>query len=96
MATRETLTISLPPEMRAWIDTLVKAGGYASVSEYIRETVRNDQAKRLRERITAELLETIAANDVGPTTSDDFEQIKRILREREAADQQNQRRRRAG
>ncbi len=69
MGTRETLTISLPPEMRQWIDTLVKDAGYASASEYLRELIRADRAKRDEARFSQDLRAIIARRDAAPATT---------------------------
>lgn len=37
-----TLNISIPDEMRQWIDTQVNSGRYANASDYIRDLIRNN------------------------------------------------------
>jgi antitoxin ParD1/3/4 len=37
-----TLNISIPDEMRAWIDSQVKSGRYANASDYIRDLIREN------------------------------------------------------
>lgn len=39
-----TLNISLPKEMRQWINSQVSSGRYANASDYIRDLIRNDLA----------------------------------------------------
>jgi antitoxin ParD1/3/4 len=39
-----TLNISLPDEMRQWIDTQVASGRYANASDYIRDLIRSNQS----------------------------------------------------
>lgn len=39
-----TLNISLPDEMRQWIDSQVSSGRYANASDYVRDLIRNNQA----------------------------------------------------
>lgn len=41
-----TMTISLPEQMKRWIDEQVDAGGYASASDYVRDLVRRDRERR--------------------------------------------------
>ncbi|HBY39238.1 MULTISPECIES: type II toxin-antitoxin system ParD family antitoxin [Marisediminitalea] len=41
-----TLNVSLPDEMRTWIDEQVKTGKYANASDYIRDLVRRNQSER--------------------------------------------------
>ena len=40
-----TLNVSLPDEMRTWIDEQVKTGKYANASDYIRDLVRRNQSE---------------------------------------------------
>ena len=37
-----TLNISLPDEMRQWIDSQVRSGRYANASDYIRDLIRSN------------------------------------------------------
>ena len=37
-----TLNISIPDEMRLWIDNQVNSGRYANASDYIRDLIRNN------------------------------------------------------
>ena len=41
-----TMTISLPDQMKRWIDARVEAGDYASASDYMRDLVRRDRERR--------------------------------------------------
>jgi len=41
-----TMNVSLPDQMRDWIDNRVKSGLYANASDYIRDLVRHDQQRR--------------------------------------------------
>ena len=49
-----TMNISLPDDLRAYVDEHVADEGYASSSEYIRELIRDDRRKaRLRKLLQA-------------------------------------------
>jgi antitoxin ParD1/3/4 len=37
-----TLNISIPDEMRAWIDSQVESGRYANASDYLRDLIREN------------------------------------------------------
>lgn len=37
-----TLNISIPDEMRSWIDSQVHSGRYANASDYIRDLIREN------------------------------------------------------
>jgi antitoxin ParD1/3/4 len=49
-----TMNISLPDELKAFVDEQVGARGYTSSSEYVRELIRGDQD---RDRLRTMLLE---------------------------------------
>ncbi len=40
-----TINISLPDEMKAFIDSQVATGMYANVSDFVRDVIRHDQMK---------------------------------------------------
>lgn len=40
-----TLNISIPDEMRTWIDMQVKSGRFANASDYIRDLIRHNQSE---------------------------------------------------
>jgi len=40
------LTISMPDQMNAYVDTQIAGGRYGNVSEYFRDLVRRDQERR--------------------------------------------------
>lgn len=52
------MNISLPEELKAFVDQQVGDGGYTSSSEYVRELIRHDQD---RQRLRALLLEGVAS-----------------------------------
>lgn len=53
---RASLNISLPEELRDWVEEHVLRAGYGSTSEYFRQLVREDRERRVREEIDAKLL----------------------------------------
>jgi antitoxin ParD1/3/4 len=55
-----TMNVSLPEKMKEFVDRRVEAGGYQTVSEYVRDLIRKDvqlQEKERNERLDALLLE---------------------------------------
>lgn len=55
-----TMNVSLPEKMKEFVDGRVEAGGYQTVSEYVRDLIRQDlenQRKEHNERLDALLLE---------------------------------------
>jgi antitoxin ParD1/3/4 len=53
-----TMNISLPEELKAFVDQQVAGRGYTSSSEYVRELIRKDQD---REKLRGLLLEGLAS-----------------------------------
>ena len=40
-----TMNISLPDEMKEWVETQASNGSYANTSDYVRDLVRKDQER---------------------------------------------------
>lgn len=72
-----TMNVSLPDEMKRFVDSAVKRGSYSTSSEYVRELIRKDQDRqRLRE-----LLLDGAASAPGPRADERyFEDLRSHLR----------------
>jgi antitoxin ParD1/3/4 len=87
MSTRATMNISLPESLREWVEELVEKNGYGTVSEYIRQLVREDQRRRVREEIEKRLLAAIESGPATPMTKADWDRMRRELIERHAARQ---------
>jgi antitoxin ParD1/3/4 len=81
-ASMETMNIALPESMKQFVQERVSAGGYSSVSEYIRELIRADEKRRNEERIDALLLEGLESGEPIPVTKEYWEAKKRSLTER--------------
>ena len=62
------MNVSLPEEMRAFVDEQVDEGRYGSSSEYVRELIRRDQD---RQRLRSALLNG-AQSAPGPLADDAF------------------------
>jgi antitoxin ParD1/3/4 len=71
-----TMNISLPEDLRDFVDAQVKRG-YSTSSEYVRELIRKDQDRiRLREL----LLAGTASPATGPIDSTYFKKLRGRLR----------------
>lgn len=75
-----TMNISLPEEMKAFIEAQMAQGGYASASEYLRSLIREDQKRRARQELEAKLLEGVQGPAV-EMTREDWESIRREARD---------------
>lgn len=78
----ETMNIALPESMKHFVQERVAAGGYSSVSEYVRELIRADQKRKVEERIDALLLEGTESGQMIPVTEEYWDKKKRKLTER--------------
>lgn len=58
-----TMTISLPDQLREFVETEVSTGGYGSASELIREMVRERQKQKAQERLETLLLEGLESGE---------------------------------
>jgi antitoxin ParD1/3/4 len=52
-----TMNISVPDEMRAFVEAQMAEEGYASASEYLRALIRDAQKRRAKQELEAKLLE---------------------------------------
>jgi antitoxin ParD1/3/4 len=68
-----TMNISLPETLREFVEEAVRAGGYSSVSEYMRELVR--QAK-VEKDLEQRLLAALESADLGEVDPEFFEGLK--------------------
>ena len=41
-----TMNVSLPDEMKEWVEAMVASGRYANASDYVRDVIRKDQDKQ--------------------------------------------------
>lgn len=43
-----TMNVSLPDEMKAWVEEQTKDGRYSNASDYVRDLIRRDQDRRAK------------------------------------------------
>lgn len=77
-----TMTVSLPDPMKEWIEARIRDGEYASASDYVRDLVRRDKARRGQDLTLDELRLLVAeskASGIGTRSIDDlFAQAERV------------------
>ncbi len=71
-----TMNISVPDEMKAFVEAEMAQEGYASASEYLRALIRDAQKRRARQELEAKLLEGLQGPAV-QMTRDDWDSIQR-------------------
>ncbi|MEO6436477.1 MAG: type II toxin-antitoxin system ParD family antitoxin [Tepidisphaeraceae bacterium] len=56
---RTTMNVSLPRELKRWVDEQVKQGGYGTASEYLRDVLRRARERQARQDIDALLVKAV-------------------------------------
>lgn len=78
-----TMTVSLPDPMKEWIEAQVRKGDYATASDYVRDLVRRDRARRGQELTIEELRQIVTdsrASGTGTRSMDElFDEAERIV-----------------
>ena len=69
-----TMNVSLPAELKAFVDGKVQEGSYGSTSEYVRELIRRDQD---RQRLRQLLLEGAGSPPGAEADADYFTALRR-------------------
>ena len=72
----QTMNISLPDPLKDFVDTQITSGRYSSVSEYVRELIREDEKRKAEARLEAMLLEGLASPET-ELTRQDFVDIRK-------------------
>ncbi|MGH8353739.1 MAG: type II toxin-antitoxin system ParD family antitoxin [Pseudomonas sp.] len=67
-----TMNISLPDQLKAYVDSAVQDEGYSSASEYMRELIRQDQQRRAAQRLTALIINGLESGEPTPLEADFF------------------------
>ena len=63
-----TMNVSLPEELKAFVDLQTREGGYGSTSEFVRDLIRREQD---RQHLRALLLDG-ASSGAGPVADDSY------------------------
>jgi len=77
-----TMNISLPDELKQFVDQQVAEGAYGSSSEYLRELIRQSQRDKAAAFLRQLIAEGLASGPAEPVTKDTFEQMRKDLRKR--------------
>ena len=68
-----TMNISLPEEMKAFIEAQMAQEGFATASEYLRSLIREAQKRRARQDLEAKFREALESGPATPMTREDWE-----------------------
>lgn len=73
----QTMNISLPDQLKEFVDEQVGSGRYSSVSEYVRDLIRDDERRKAQEKLEALLMEGIQSGEPTEMTRQDWGEIRR-------------------
>ena len=66
----DSMNISLPHRLKAWIEGQVAEGRYSSASEYVRELIRSDEKAKAQAKLEGLLLEGLDSEETEWTEAD--------------------------
>jgi len=69
------MNVSLPEEPKQFAEAQTK-NGYSTPSEYVRELIRNDQRRRMKDKVDAMLLEGLRSGDSIPVDAKFWDDLK--------------------
>ncbi len=75
-----TINVSLPTLMRSYLETRVKADGFASISDLIRALIREDQKRQAQEDLERRLLASLDSGAATPMTTADWDEIRTAVK----------------
>ncbi len=81
------MNISLPDEMKAFVEAEMAQEGYASASEYVRALLRDAQKRRAKRELEAKFREALESGPATPMTRDDWDDLERKVWERHRTEQ---------
>ncbi len=71
------MNISLPDQLKEFVDDQVGSGRYSSVSEYVRDMIRDDEKRKAQEKLETMLMEGIQSGEPSEMTRQDWADIRR-------------------
>ena len=72
-----TVTVSVPDQMKGWIEEQASNGQYGGASDYIRDLIRKDQNDRAERAALIQALKDGEDSPVTSMTSDELHQLAR-------------------
>lgn len=72
----QSMNISLPDPLKQFVDGQIASGRYSSVSEYVRELIREDERRKASDALEALLLEGLQSKE-SPLSPDDWKAIRK-------------------
>jgi antitoxin ParD1/3/4 len=71
------MNISLPDEMKTFVETQAVKEGFGTTSEYLRSVIRDVQKRQAKQALEAKLREALESGPSEPMTREDWDEIER-------------------
>jgi antitoxin ParD1/3/4 len=71
-----TMNISVPDEMKAFVETRMAQEGFASASEYLRTLIRDAQKRQARRELEDKFREALESGPATPMTPEDWKALR--------------------
>lgn len=72
-----TMNISLPDEMKLFVEAQAAKEGFGTTSEYLRSVIRDLQKRQAKQALEAKLREALESGPSEPMTREDWDEIER-------------------
>ena len=69
------MNVSLPENLKTYVKEQVNYGGYGTVSEYLRELIRDDRKRKAQERLESLLLEGLDSGEAVSVTPEFWKEL---------------------
>jgi len=80
-----TMNVSLPEELKSYVDERVSQSGYSTHSEYIRELIRQDQRQEAARKLAGMIAEGLNSRPTTPVDSAYWKKKRAIARKHSRA-----------
>ena len=77
-----TINLSVPEEMKSFVESEVSRNGFATVEEYLRSLIREAQRRQARQTLDSKLIEALESGPSAEMTREDWESIETEAMER--------------
>lgn len=79
-----TMNVSLPDQMREWVDEQTRSGRYGNASDYVRDLIRHDQERSAKIAHMQKLVDEAIASGISPLKFSDMRaEARRRFRQNE-------------
>lgn len=76
------MSVSVTPEMKAYVEEVVSTGKYGNASEYMRNLIREDQRRQTQERLEELLIAGLESGPAVEMTNGDWSGLRKRLEQR--------------